>query len=74
MLKVTLIIFLFFVLGCQEQPKEDLISFEQELNRQTEVNIDSAYEALNTRCDSLVQSNALRIIDSINNIKKKGKP
>ncbi len=73
MLKVTLIIFLTCLFGCMDSNQDEMIAFEQELNRQTEASIDSAYRIMNARCDSLVELNALRISDSLNTIKKKRK-
>ncbi len=73
MLKVTLIIFLTTIFGCNESNQDDLIAFEQELNRKTEASIDSAYRIMNARCDSLVELNAQRISDSLNTLKKKRK-
>ncbi len=70
MLKVTLIIFLSCLFGCREGNPDELIAFEQQLNRQTEASIDSAYLIMNARCDSLVELNAQRISDSLNAIKK----
>ena len=52
-------------LGCRSTESSDLELFEQQLNLDTEKEIDAAYASIQQRCDSLMRFQVPKQVDSI---------
>lgn len=63
--KTLLILISFGWLGCRSTDSASLEAFEQQLNTDTEKEIDAAYAAIQHRCDSLMQFYVPEQVDSI---------
>lgn len=63
--KTLLILISFSWLSCRSTNSDNLEAFEQQLNIDTEKEIDAAYAAIQQRCDSLMQFEVPKQVDSI---------